>query len=44
MNLADVAITAGVALFVIAVLVSELRHRVRRHTGRTPPPSAETLL
>jgi signal peptidase II len=44
MNLADVAITAGVVLFVLALLVAELRHRVHRHTGRTPPPPAETLL
>lgn len=43
MNLADVAITAGVVLFLIAALVSELRHRVRRSAGRTPPPPAETL-
>ena len=43
MNLADVAITAGVLLFLIAALVSEVRHRARHHTGRTPPPPAETL-
>ena len=43
MNLADVAISAGVVLFLVAALASELRHRVRRHTGRTPPPPAETL-
>ena len=43
MNLADVAISAGVVLFLVAAFASELRHRVRRHTGRTPPPPAETL-
>ena len=44
MNLADVAISAGVVLFALAVIVNEIRGRCERHAaGRTPSPPAETL-
>jgi signal peptidase II len=43
MNLADVAISAGVALFLVAAVVEEVRHWLGRRPGRTPPPPAETL-
>jgi signal peptidase II len=44
MNLADVAIAAGVALFALAAIANEIRGRCERHAaGRTPPPPAETL-
>jgi signal peptidase II len=42
MNLADVAITAGVALFVLAALAAELRSHCRDRRGRTRPLPDET--